>query len=179
MSHENPCLKCGACCAFFRVSFYWGETDLDPEGSVPHEFTEKLTGFRQCMKGTNQKKPYCAALEGKIGESVRCAIYANRPSPCREFGVVMENGAVRLNAENLKRCNRARATWGLAPLSHHAFRNTTQRLPTRFLFSVHAPHTCRIAGRLIHSVRDPRSGSLYMLSAPDRAGQRLIQRALF
>jgi Fe-S-cluster containining protein len=22
----NPCLSCGACCASFRVSFYWRET---------------------------------------------------------------------------------------------------------------------------------------------------------
>ncbi|MEG6657786.1 YkgJ family cysteine cluster protein, partial [Pseudomonas aeruginosa] len=25
MSTDNPCLTCGACCAHFRVSFYWGE----------------------------------------------------------------------------------------------------------------------------------------------------------
>ncbi|HGV2870196.1 TPA: YkgJ family cysteine cluster protein, partial [Escherichia coli] len=23
MSNLNPCMTCGACCAFFRVSFYW------------------------------------------------------------------------------------------------------------------------------------------------------------
>ncbi|HGC1012017.1 TPA: YkgJ family cysteine cluster protein, partial [Escherichia coli] len=23
MSNPNPCITCGACCAFFRVSFYW------------------------------------------------------------------------------------------------------------------------------------------------------------
>ncbi|EMK5322830.1 YkgJ family cysteine cluster protein, partial [Escherichia coli] len=25
MSNLNPCMTCGACCAFFRVSFYWAE----------------------------------------------------------------------------------------------------------------------------------------------------------
>ncbi|MBB8903342.1 YkgJ family cysteine cluster protein, partial [Escherichia coli] len=25
MSDLNPCITCGACCAFFRVSFYWAE----------------------------------------------------------------------------------------------------------------------------------------------------------
>ncbi|MEA7465220.1 YkgJ family cysteine cluster protein, partial [Salmonella enterica subsp. enterica serovar Lubbock] len=23
MSVLNPCMTCGACCAYFRVSFYW------------------------------------------------------------------------------------------------------------------------------------------------------------
>ncbi|MBR7358785.1 YkgJ family cysteine cluster protein, partial [Klebsiella pneumoniae] len=25
MSDINPCMTCGACCAYFRVSFYWAE----------------------------------------------------------------------------------------------------------------------------------------------------------
>ncbi|OZZ73507.1 zinc/iron-chelating domain-containing protein, partial [Klebsiella pneumoniae] len=25
MSEINPCMTCGACCAYFRVSFYWAE----------------------------------------------------------------------------------------------------------------------------------------------------------
>ncbi|MGE8323794.1 MAG: YkgJ family cysteine cluster protein, partial [Pseudomonas sp.] len=25
MSEYNPCLDCGACCGYFRVSFFWGE----------------------------------------------------------------------------------------------------------------------------------------------------------
>ncbi|EGR9493162.1 YkgJ family cysteine cluster protein, partial [Escherichia coli] len=25
MNNPNPCMTCGACCAFFRVSFYWAE----------------------------------------------------------------------------------------------------------------------------------------------------------
>ncbi|EEX7666747.1 YkgJ family cysteine cluster protein, partial [Escherichia coli] len=27
MNNPNPCMTCGACCAFFRVSFYWAEAD--------------------------------------------------------------------------------------------------------------------------------------------------------
>ncbi|MLR39642.1 YkgJ family cysteine cluster protein, partial [Salmonella enterica subsp. enterica] len=27
MSVLNPCMTCGACCAYFRVSFYWAEGD--------------------------------------------------------------------------------------------------------------------------------------------------------
>ena len=29
---SNPCLSCGACCAFFRASFHWLETTSAPDG---------------------------------------------------------------------------------------------------------------------------------------------------
>jgi Fe-S-cluster containining protein len=63
------------------------------------------------MRGTEIASPYCASLEGKVGESVSCAIYENRPSPCRKFAASYENGL-----ENLD-CNRARAGKGLAALT--------------------------------------------------------------
>lgn len=47
---------------------------------------------------------------GEIGQSVSCAIYLDRPSPCREFDQSGENG-VRNEA-----CDRARARYGLPPL---------------------------------------------------------------
>jgi hypothetical protein len=31
---DNPCVSCGACCAHFRVSFYWAEADDAPGGIV-------------------------------------------------------------------------------------------------------------------------------------------------
>ena len=34
MSDLNPCMTCGACCIFFRVSFYWSEAD-DAGGTIP------------------------------------------------------------------------------------------------------------------------------------------------
>ncbi|WP_374212354.1 YkgJ family cysteine cluster protein [Thiothrix subterranea] len=33
--NPNPCMTCGACCASFRVSFYWGETDAAPLALYP------------------------------------------------------------------------------------------------------------------------------------------------
>ncbi len=42
MSEINPCMTCGACCAYFRVSFYWAEAD-DAGGLVPSALTEPLT----------------------------------------------------------------------------------------------------------------------------------------
>ncbi len=35
---EDACLSCGACCAFFRVSFYWAEgmEPIKPVHAVSH-----------------------------------------------------------------------------------------------------------------------------------------------
>lgn len=60
MSEINPCMTCGACCAYFRVSFYWAEAD-DAGGLVPSALTEPLTPFLRCMSGTNQRQSRCAA----------------------------------------------------------------------------------------------------------------------
>lgn len=109
MSDVNPCMTCGACCAYFRVSFYWAEGD-DAGGGVPVSLTQQLTPHLRCMEGTNQKHSRCVALEGEIGAEVRCSVYENRPSPCREFAMSGEDGQIN------EACNRARARYGLPPL---------------------------------------------------------------
>ena len=109
MSLANACLTCGACCAAYRVSFYWGEASGAPDGYVPSELTEG--GFHPhllCMQGTNQRQPRCVALQGEIGQQVSCSIYAQRPSPCREF-------EMSVNGSN-PACDSARAKYGLLPL---------------------------------------------------------------
>lgn len=110
MEH-NPCLQCGACCALFRASFYWAETDEFTYGGVPAEMTYKLNDFRVAMKGTERKPPRCAALIGEIGRKVFCSIYDQRSSVCREFE------PSRQNHQPNPRCNQARLAWGLKPLS--------------------------------------------------------------
>src|SRR3989338_8234991 len=93
-----PCTTCGACCACFRVAFYWRE-------EVPPAFTEDQDPFRKVMKGTSQKYGRkCQALKGRIGESVKCTIYEKRPSVCRAFSPYTE------------RCDLAREQHGLKPL---------------------------------------------------------------
>lgn len=103
----QPCLTCGACCAFFRVTFYWAEADDALTGTVPVTLTERLGPHTRCMAGTGGPTPRCVALAGEIGRTVHCTIYDNRPTPCREFAV---SGAVN------DQCDRARAAWGLPPL---------------------------------------------------------------
>ncbi|MEH2921252.1 YkgJ family cysteine cluster protein [Samsonia erythrinae] len=106
---DNACMHCGACCAFFRVSFYWAEAD-DGGGPVPSQITEPVSPFLRCMAGTNSKTPRCQALVGTIGDAVSCSIYVNRPSPCREF---MPSG---MEGQTNDACNRARENYGLPPL---------------------------------------------------------------
>jgi Fe-S-cluster containining protein len=63
------------------------------------------------MKGTCKPKPRCESLEGVIGETVGCAIYEQRSSPCREFD------ASWVYDEHNPRCDTARAAHGLPPLT--------------------------------------------------------------
>ena len=106
----TPCTSCGACCAGLRVSFYWGEADDAPAGWVPVALTTQVTPQRRAMAGTDRVPPRCVALAGEIGVQVSCRIYAQRPSPCREFNWHGEGGAA--NA----RCNQQRARHGLPAL---------------------------------------------------------------
>jgi hypothetical protein len=110
MEKVNPCLTCGACCANFRVSFYWAEGNDATAGGVPVHLTEKLNEFRRVMLGTNRPEPRCIALKGVIGDEVSCAIYPQRSSACRGFEASWVSG-VRNES-----CDRARGAWGLLPL---------------------------------------------------------------
>ncbi|MEN6472840.1 MAG: YkgJ family cysteine cluster protein [Syntrophaceae bacterium] len=105
---DNPCLTCGACCACYRVSFYWAEIGEAGLGGVPVDLTEKLDAFRAVMRGTNQPNPRCIALEGEVGVRVRCTIYDRRPVPCRDLPFSGSAGAA-----GEEKCDKARAAWGL------------------------------------------------------------------
>lgn len=107
---NNPCMTCGACCAFYRASFYWAEADDATPGGVPVHLTGKLNHFRRFMIGLDGSTPRCTALEGAVGERVRCAIYANRPSVCRNLHASWLDGARN------EKCDKARVAWGLPPL---------------------------------------------------------------
>ncbi|MBT8328755.1 MAG: YkgJ family cysteine cluster protein [Desulfofustis sp.] len=110
---NNPCLRCGACCAFFLVSFPSHEADQSTGGLVPFELTGESANSRRCMKGTEIKQPRCIALGGTIGAHVNCRIYKNRPSTCRAFRRSWE-----LNVGNFL-CDKARAAYGLHVFSQY------------------------------------------------------------
>ena len=108
-----PCETCGACCAFFCVSFPSSETSDCAGGLVPIDMTTQLNKDKCFMKGTLTKNPRCVALQGKVGYKVKCSIYENRPSTCRKFNVSWEN-----NTGNYL-CDRSRIFFGLQSFSKY------------------------------------------------------------
>ncbi|MCD9027790.1 YkgJ family cysteine cluster protein [Luteimonas sp. BDR2-5] len=109
MSH--PCLTCGACCAYFRVSFHWSEADPGLGGRVPLALTEPLRTHERVMRGTSQAHPRCIALDADIGRYSRCTIHPVRPSVCEAVPASLEFG------ERSGQCDRSRAAHGLPLLS--------------------------------------------------------------
>ena len=104
-------MTCGACCAFYRASFYWAETASGTPGGVPDHLTEKMNDFRAQMKGMKGENPRCIALTGRIGQSVCCSIYKQRASVCRDFPPSLLDGVIN------ERCDKARLAYGLKPLT--------------------------------------------------------------
>lgn len=83
MDDDLDCQRCGACCAVFRVSFYWAEADDAPGGTVPVALTRQVSPQHRCMAGTETQPVRCIALNGAVGQAVACGIYARRSSTCR------------------------------------------------------------------------------------------------
>ena len=109
---QHPCLSCGACCACFRVSFHWSESDPDLGGIVPAELTVKLDPHRVTMRGTEGgPTPRCVALAGTIGVDGHCGIYPQRPSVCREVEPAWEFDRAS------PQCDKGRLRHGLEPLT--------------------------------------------------------------
>lgn len=106
----NPCLRCGACCAYYRASFYWTEADPFLGGTVPPELTVQLTPHHCAMRGTTHPPLRCVALDGAIGDEVKCSIYERRSSSCHDVEPWEEDGSPGI------RCSRARAAHNLPPL---------------------------------------------------------------
>ncbi|WP_243049739.1 YkgJ family cysteine cluster protein [Dyella sp. RRB7] len=107
----HPCLRCGACCAYFRVAFHWSEADAALGGVVPPALTETLDPHRLVMRGTQASRPRCTALVGTVGEAAHCGIYEQRPSVCREVQPSWEFGAAS------PQCDKARIAHAMAPLT--------------------------------------------------------------
>ena len=113
MARFNPCTRCGACCAAYRISFDCQETDDCPGGVVPLGLTFRVNVTRSAMKGTGKRPFRCSALCGDIGRAVYCDIYECRPTTCHEFLAAGQG-----NGDN-PLCDQARARYGLAPLASY------------------------------------------------------------
>ncbi len=110
---RNPCLTCGACCAFFHVVFPSCEISSLKSTSVPILLTHEYDSSQSAMNGTETRVPRCNALIGRVGFKVSCSIYHNRPSTCRIFTQSWKN-----NFGN-RLCDKARNAYGLLPFSQY------------------------------------------------------------
>lgn len=121
MSH--PCLRCGACCATFRVSFHWSEAQPhNPDGPAA-ELVMPLRHHEFAMRGTEGSHPRCVGLQGTIGLDGHCGIYPNRPSVCRQVEPSWEFGRHSLQ------CDKGRIRHGLKPLTPEDWAMQPVRLP--------------------------------------------------
>lgn len=77
----HPCLTCGACCAYFRVSFHWSEADPALGGRVPIELTDALRTHERVMRGTSQSQPRCIALDATSAATAAAASTTGAPLP--------------------------------------------------------------------------------------------------
>ena len=102
----NPCLTCGACCSYYRISFYEGEII---SGHASEDLISELEFPYVCMAGT-ESGGRCNCLTGEIGKEVKCSIYNHRPSVCKGFNIWNSAGIIN------KRCNNARGKHGLIKL---------------------------------------------------------------
>ena len=110
-ANAHPCLTCGACCAFFRVSFHWSEADAALGGVVPFDLTEPLRTHERVMRGTSQSHPRCVAQDADIGKYSSCSIHDRRPSVCALVPASYEFG------EASAQCDKARIAHGLHALT--------------------------------------------------------------
>lgn len=78
---------------------------------MPDEQVVLITPHRVAMRGTEYKPTRCVALLGEVGDAVRCTLYEQRASPCREFEASWVDG------QHNPRCDEARKAHGLPPLT--------------------------------------------------------------
>ena len=63
---NHPCLRCGACCAAFRVAFHWSEAQPAAPDGVPAALAEPLRRHELAMRHDAAMR--CVALAGiRIG----------------------------------------------------------------------------------------------------------------
>ena len=122
---DNPCFECGQCCQHFRVSFYHGEIAGTGAGVVPTELTTQITPHLSCMKGTEKGRAPCVALRHSNEEGYRCSIYENRPSPCREFNILNDDGTVNQDCQKLQQIAKQKKQQGLGGLPNQQFKTAS------------------------------------------------------
>jgi Fe-S-cluster containining protein len=104
------CASCGACCCnsapnrAARFVDYVEVKRRDPLFREPALLTQLTVKNREGelhlrLVGRSQR---CTALEGRVGESVSCAIYQLRPKPCRDLAPGSEECRDRRREKRLR-----------------------------------------------------------------------------
>jgi Fe-S-cluster containining protein len=94
----NPCQACGACCSY---SANWPRFTIEDDAALDAIPAELVNARQSGMRCDGDR---CSALDGRIGVTASCRIYAVRPEVCR----TCQPG----DAE----CGMARRRFGLAQL---------------------------------------------------------------
>jgi uncharacterized protein len=97
-SDANPCLTCGACCHYSKT---WPRFTMETDAEIAL-IPEALVDARGARMRCEDNR--CSALQGKIGETVACTIYAIRPIVCRDCEIGDDA------------CQMARARHGMPPI---------------------------------------------------------------
>ena len=67
------------------------------------DLVTQMSPLRACMKGTEMGGGRCISLRGELGQpGIHCAIYENRPTPCREFDIWMPDGSPNPDCQRLR-----------------------------------------------------------------------------
>ena len=87
------CQRCGACCcnpAENRAEGYRDYVPVEAHSRLSRRL--RILGRYTWVNAEGERhmklvgpEERCAALEGRLGQSVRCAIYADRPAACRKI----------------------------------------------------------------------------------------------
>ena len=126
----------------------------------------------------------CISLRGELGKpGIHCAIYENRPTPCREFDIWLPDGTPnpdcqRLRAALGRRCRRAptRKTIRLAR-SRSIPTSPPPPEPQRYDLPAGAPSSCqalRVDARILHRM----AGRQARRQADERRHARRARRAM-
>jgi Fe-S-cluster containining protein len=100
--YEKKCLSCGACCSYYAWTarkMPFAETEKLASNNEYAFNAPTLTkylyadGVKQIVKSITwflrRKKEggwwKCKALDGNVGQSVKCSVYEQRPATCSEF----------------------------------------------------------------------------------------------
>lgn len=74
----EPCLTCGACCAY---SADWPRFSLESDDEIARIPEALVAPSGAGMRCADDR---CAALEGTVGLATRCTVYDVRPLVCRD-----------------------------------------------------------------------------------------------